>query len=109
MTRQTVLVTGGAGFIGSHLAAACRTRWNVRVLDDLSSGRIGNLSGLDVARKVLILARDVLASQYSLHTNPRLDDGFYPPIGQGTIDGSTVVPLPAGGTLEPCSPSTPVT
>ena len=37
-----VLVTGGAGFIGSHLAAAladCR----VRVLDDLSTGRTANL------------------------------------------------------------------
>ena len=41
-----VLVTGGAGFIGSHLvrtlAAAGET---VRVLDDLSTGRVENLDG----------------------------------------------------------------
>lgn len=40
-----VLVTGGAGFIGSHLAEAlCREGAEVRVLDDLSLGREENLS-----------------------------------------------------------------
>jgi nucleoside-diphosphate-sugar epimerase len=39
------LVTGGAGFIGSHLAEAlCRRGDNVVVLDDLSSGRLDNLA-----------------------------------------------------------------
>ncbi len=37
-TDQTVLVTGGAGFIGSHLVDALRRRNEVRVLDNLSSG-----------------------------------------------------------------------
>ena len=38
------LVTGGAGFIGSHLAEAlCRRGDSVIVLDDLSSGRLDNL------------------------------------------------------------------
>jgi nucleoside-diphosphate-sugar epimerase len=40
-----VLVTGGAGFIGSHLADALLARGaRVRVLDDLSTGRRENLS-----------------------------------------------------------------
>jgi UDP-glucose 4-epimerase len=40
-----ILITGGAGFIGSHLAeAALRRGHRVRVLDDLSSGRIENLA-----------------------------------------------------------------
>lgn len=39
-----VLVTGGAGFIGSHLCdALVRAGAHVRVLDDLSSGRLENL------------------------------------------------------------------
>lgn len=38
------LVTGGAGFIGSHLVEALVERgWQVRVLDDLSTGRMENL------------------------------------------------------------------
>ncbi len=44
----TALVTGGAGFIGSHLVAALSAAGaRVRVLDDLSSGRAENLAGLD--------------------------------------------------------------
>ena len=40
------LVTGGAGFIGSHLTGALRARGDaVRVVDDLSSGRLDNLAG----------------------------------------------------------------
>jgi UDP-glucose 4-epimerase len=41
----TALVTGGAGFIGSHLAEELALRGaRVRVLDDLSSGTVDNLS-----------------------------------------------------------------
>ncbi len=44
---STFLVTGGAGFIGSHTAALlCAGGHHVRVLDDLSSGHRSNLDGL---------------------------------------------------------------
>lgn len=42
-----VLITGGAGFIGSHLAEALTARGDrVRVLDDLSTGKRDNLAML---------------------------------------------------------------
>jgi UDP-glucose 4-epimerase len=46
MTREskTVLVTGGAGFIGSHVAEAYLARgWAVTVVDNLSSGKSENV------------------------------------------------------------------
>lgn len=45
---MNVLITGGAGFIGSHLAARLQGEHAVRVLDDLSTGRRENLAGLRV-------------------------------------------------------------
>ena len=45
--RQRALVTGGAGFIGSQLVERLLADgWRVRVLDNLSTGRLDNLSHL---------------------------------------------------------------
>lgn len=44
MSSSQVLITGGAGFIGSHVSERfARAGWRVRVLDDLSSGFRHNL------------------------------------------------------------------
>ena len=46
-----VLITGGAGFIGSNLSRYLLENVEgvqVRVIDDLSTGRLSNLDGLDV-------------------------------------------------------------
>ena len=43
--RQRVLVTGGAGFIGSHLVdMLCDQDHDVSILDDCSSGRVDNVA-----------------------------------------------------------------
>jgi len=58
------LITGGAGFIGSHLAhRLAADGWFVRIVDDLSTGRRGNLDGLDPDQYELIVddAADYLA------------------------------------------------
>jgi UDP-glucose 4-epimerase len=55
---RVALVTGGAGFIGSHLAdALTEAGWRVRVLDDFSSGRESNLTG--AARSAEVLRGDL--------------------------------------------------
>jgi UDP-glucose 4-epimerase len=58
ITGKSVLVTGGAGFIGSHLVEAlgdCR----VRVLDDFSTGKSQNLEHLAGRASLEILRGDL--------------------------------------------------
>lgn len=44
---KKALITGGAGFIGSHLAEALLARdWRVELIDDLSTGSIENIDHL---------------------------------------------------------------
>jgi len=49
MSRKKALVTGGAGFIGSNVTRYLLDKgWDVRVIDDLSSGYKINLDNLDI-------------------------------------------------------------
>ncbi|WP_088252733.1 SDR family oxidoreductase [Fimbriiglobus ruber] len=52
--RELCLVTGGAGFIGSHLVEALLAAGHpVRVLDDLSTGRASNLAHMSPAPELI--------------------------------------------------------
>jgi len=60
MDARFALVTGGAGFIGSHLVDRLVSEgWNVRVLDNFSSGRMENIEHHKGNRKVEILRGDL--------------------------------------------------
>lgn len=54
-----VLITGGAGFIGSNLARAFLKKKNaeVRIIDDLSVGRIENIK--DILKKIKFVKADI--------------------------------------------------
>jgi len=61
-TGMKVLVTGGASFIGSHLVDALVNRGAfVRVVDNLSSGRIENIKEHAEARRIEFLKEDMAA------------------------------------------------
>ncbi len=55
---RRALVTGGAGFIGGHIVERLlREGWEVRVLDDFSTGRAENLAS--VASQIELLKGDI--------------------------------------------------
>ena len=59
-SAQKVLVTGGASFIGAHLVDALVERGaRVRIVDDLSSGRLENIQGHLVNGQVDFIQADL--------------------------------------------------
>ena len=60
-SSMRILITGGTGFIGRHIAEHFHHRAEVRVLDNLCSGLKSNLSGLECQLVVgSILDRDLV-------------------------------------------------
>ena len=60
MKARFALVTGGAGFIGSHLVDRLVSEgWSVRIVDNFSSGRMENIEHHRGNRKVEILRGDL--------------------------------------------------
>ncbi|MHB8684117.1 MAG: NAD-dependent epimerase/dehydratase family protein, partial [Dehalococcoidia bacterium] len=64
--KRRVLVTGGAGFIGSHVVEALRAGGDEpHVMDDLSKGQVSNLP-LDVPLYVLDMAASPLERLFEI-------------------------------------------
>ncbi len=62
--QKHILITGGAGFIGSHLCEAfVRQGHSVVAVDNLSTGRIENLKGLQDAPNFQFVREDILNAQ----------------------------------------------
>lgn len=60
MGKKSILITGGAGFIGSHLAEEyIKKAGIVKVLDDFSGGSINNVRNLFNYRKFKLIRGDV--------------------------------------------------
>src|SRR5438876_11981394 len=62
--NKTVLVTGGAGFIGSHLTDTLLTRgYRVKVVDNLVNGSIENLKDVLENERFTFIEGDILERQ----------------------------------------------
>jgi nucleoside-diphosphate-sugar epimerase len=84
-----VLVTGGAGFIGSNLAHALLERGDdVRVLDNFSTGNRANLEGLDVE-----IVEGELRSYERVHNAVRNSEIVYHLGALGSVPRSVQDPL----------------
>jgi dTDP-glucose 4,6-dehydratase len=60
MSQRRALITGGAGFLGSHLAGALLGEgWNVVVVDNLLTGRRANLAHLGRDPQFEFIERDI--------------------------------------------------
>src|SRR5438128_2429949 len=61
---KRALITGGAGFIGSSLAAKLLSRgWDVIALDDLSAGRVENIEPLSGHERFRLVVGDVTSRE----------------------------------------------
>jgi nucleoside-diphosphate-sugar epimerase len=100
------LVTGGAGFIGSHLAQALLARGDdVRVLDNLSSGRRENLEACEAtARGRMEFVQADLRERAALERAVHGVDGIFHEAAQVSVPQSVREPelcyaINVGGTL----------
>ena len=58
--NKIALVTGGAGFIGSHLVdLLIKKKFQVRVIDNLSGGRIQNLKNHKKNKRFIFKKMDI--------------------------------------------------
>src|SRR3990172_8090153 len=97
-----VLVTGGAGFIGSNIVRALLARGDdVRVLDNFSTGSRTNLAGLE--REVDLVEGD-LRSYERVHAAVRgvevvFHEGALPSVPRSVQDPLTTTAVNVEGTL----------
>ena len=59
MNNKKVLITGGAGFIGSHLAEELAENNEVIVIDNLSTGKLENIKHLLNDKKIIFKKGDI--------------------------------------------------
>ncbi|MBA7540859.1 UDP-N-acetylglucosamine 4-epimerase [subsurface metagenome] len=76
--NSTILVTGGAGFIGSHLADELLSKnYNVKVLDNLSNGSLTNLKDAVKSNNFTFIEGDILDKSLCVKSLKGIDIVFH--------------------------------
>ena len=66
MKKKIALVTGGAGFIGSHMVdLLIKRKYKVRVIDNLSGGRLQNLKKHHKSKNLTFKKKDILKIKFN--------------------------------------------
>ena len=69
---MNILITGGAGFIGSHLSEKLCKKHKVTIVDNFSTGRISNINNFKSKLKII----DLDLSKNDLFKNSYLKKKF---------------------------------
>lgn len=78
MTTKKILVTGGAGFIGSHLTDHLLSLgYNVTVIDNLTNGNLDNLSEAQKNENFTFIKGDILDQQLCVEVAKNCDYIFH--------------------------------
>ena len=78
MVTMKILVTGGAGFIGSHLVDRfVKEGFGVKIIDNLSSGRLENLTQYRNGSRVEVVMRDLKKMEDALKAVDGADVVFH--------------------------------
>jgi len=72
MSKENILITGGAGFIGSHLCERMVKKYNVICLDNFSTGNQRNINHLAQLPDFEFIKQD-LSKSFNLETMKELD------------------------------------
>ncbi len=84
-----VIITGGAGYIGSHVVLAALDRgWDVTVFDNLSTANKNNINKKTNFVKGSINSKDDLSK---LFTNNKTRITFIPPVVEPPIPPTNII------------------
>ena len=64
---KKIIITGGAGFIGSHLAEKLINKYEVIIIDDLSTGNKKNLKDVIKHKNLIFVLKDLNSKTVEKH------------------------------------------